>query len=123
MTAADQPTTEPSGAVKHLVPPHSRTALCGVPMPEGTWTESPRFTRNPENRTCPACIAPAPQPAADNETEVQWGVRGMVAGQAVIEGPMSKFQAEGHLGERGASTFRTSAVVRRTATYTPWEEA
>lgn len=72
-----------------------------------------------QNRRGDGCA----QPAADTKTEVQWGVRGMVAGQVVIEGPMSKFQADGHLGERGASTFRTSAVVSRTATYTRWEDA
>lgn len=126
-TAADQPPAEPSEAaalvqqVRHALSRQAepmRYAALDYPVTAVPMARALEVLDGIEKS-----LAPAPQPAADTDTEVQWGVRGMVAGRVVIEGPMSKFQAEGHLGERGASTFRTSAVVSRTATYTLWEDA
>lgn len=102
-SSADQPTTEPSAY------------YCGV---HGDLLAAPRSVRCAE---APAgheyTLAPAPQPAVDTETEVQWGVR-------FDDGEEEGLASEQHANSTAAA-HEGSARIRRTATttYTPWEEA
>lgn len=108
MTAADQPTTEPSAVVVDPNPTReteaAHAALCDADEarrtdmvermaqaayshPEGTpWGMSnpatKQYFREQQGRVYDAVLAPAPQPAAD--TEVQWGVRDLSGGLELL---------------------------------------
>lgn len=60
-------------------------------------------------------LAPAPQPAADTETEVQWGVRSDETGEVVKGWHDSALR---HVTRTGEGT-----LMKRTVTTTRWEEA
>lgn len=121
MTSADQPTTEPSAMdllVKHalLWGEHWKESI--KPDYSEHMTTAEVDERDQEVRDVAALIergllAPAPQPAADTETEVQWGVR-------LDNGVVVPFTTQ----ERATQAVRDcppGVVVKQYRT--PWEEA
>lgn len=126
--AADQPTTEPSAMdllVKHalLWAEHWKESI--KPDYSEQMTTAEVDERDQEVRDVAALIergllAPAPQPGADTETEVQWGVRGSLGDQSdeVVKG--QEDSARRYVKRTGEGTVMTRI---KTTTYTPWEEA
>lgn len=144
MTAADQPTTEPS-AVERAWDDGARAALrsegyevtdhaavlasnphrlAPAPQPAADQQCTACDGRGDEGSTymnsgkCQTCHGTGTQPAADTETEVQWGVRypdgkvvTLLGGGKPSRGYVDEFHGPG------------LAIVCCTGTYTPWEEA
>lgn len=121
MTAADQPTTEPIAPwadepTTWIEDDHfpDKVKVC-----QGTRASSSaiRIPRDAvplliEQLTA---LAPATQPAADTETEVQWGVRSDETGEVVKGWHDSALR---HVTRTGEGT-----LMKRTVTTTRWEEA
>lgn len=166
MTAADQPTTEPSAPMMsgpghasfcgneaphkmHRHPEPDSYEVCSgreAPLETGLRIEHGWLVEETTGCTCaggteesaylhePRCgltplqrlddlpgwpLAPAPQPAADTETEVQWGVR---RPNGTHFKASSRDGADRVIAGRGDGT-RVRRVATKTATYTSWEEA
>jgi len=119
--AVDQPTTEPSAVerVADLLIEHSRYRIedcyCG-------WADlgKSHAAHVAQALADAGLLAPAPQPAADTETEVQWGVR---YPSDHIDEASSEEAARDRVYGHARDGFIGLVAVKRTATYTPWEEA
>lgn len=119
----DQPTTEPS---VERVKAAARTLNLNGWTCDGGSDEPGNYDECEDCQRCcdalaraalrsAAAVAPAPQPAAD--TEVQWGVRRE-------DGSVAPWGANKPSQDYLDRYHRPGLVpVRRTATYTPWEEA
>lgn len=118
MTAADQPTTEPS---EHERRREVTDALYDVLDQFGPIDLGYDDTRALAERltTALTALAPAPQPAADTETEVQWGVR---RPNGTHFKASSRDGANRVIAGRGNGA-RVRRIATKTTTYTPWEEA
>lgn len=124
--AADQPTTEPSARQAIIDALDEQGAFCGTcGRQPGDPVEDCKDCAEVLGKYADALlvvlarVAPllalAPQPAADTETEVQWGVR-VENGQIVDWGDIEPPPAV--LGQG-----RTKVKQHVTRTVTPWEEA
>lgn len=111
-TAADQPATEPSA--REVV---ESEVWAWLNRHDAPWSPS-RLKVLDLTDAIEKALASAPQPAADTETEVQWGVRErpLVHGVTLLS---TEDDARG-LARRDHGVVVTRTV---TTTTTPWEEA
>lgn len=124
MTAADQPTTEPSAPwadepTTWIEDDHfpDKVKVCQGTRASSSAIRIPRDAVPLLIEQLTAALAPAPHPAADTETEVQWGVRS----ETGVRGVVSRAQDEG--AARSVALMFGATPVRRTVTKTRWESA
>lgn len=92
---------------------------------EVAWSHDtdPATARQPPKVPTARDIAQSLADAGLLTTDLEWGVRGAVLGHPLVEGPLSREQAEGLLnGPRGAEPFVPARLVSRLRGATPWQD-